>query len=111
MAPYIETTYYVTVTDENGCSSTVEATVINSTGIGENAIDINVYPNPTKQVVNIEAEGIRNVRVSDMLGQVLIEKNTSGDSVQIDLSTYAAGQYFLQVYTTNGMVTRKIVKR
>ena len=111
VAPNIETTYYVTVTNENGCSATAEATVINSTGINENVIDINVYPNPTKQVINIEAEEIRNVRVSDMLGQVLIDRNASGDRVQIDLSTYAAGQYFLQVYTANGTAVRKIVKK
>ena len=111
VAPYIETNYYVTVTDENGCSSVAEVTVINSTGIDENAIDVNVYPNPTKHVVYIEAEGIRNVRLTDMLGQVLVEKNESADRVQIDLSAYAAAQYFLQVYTSQGMVTRKIIKK
>ncbi len=111
VAPNIETTYYVTVTDENGCSSTAEVTVINSTGIGEDAIEVNIYPNPTKHVVYIEADGIHNIRVTDMLGQVLLERNESADRVQIDLSSYAAAQYFVQVYTTNGVVTRKIVKK
>lgn len=111
VAPSIETTYYVTVTDENGCSSTAEAVVINSTGIDEASINLNIYPNPTNNVVNVEADDMKNIRVTDVLGQVLIEKNATGDLMRIDMSKYASGQYFMQVYTAKGMITRKIVKK
>ena len=111
VAPNIETTYYVTVTDENGCSSTAEVTVINSTGIEEASISLNVYPNPTNHVVNIEAEDMKNICVTDVLGQVLIEKEANVERMQIDMSPYASGQYFLQVQTSKGLAIRKIVKK
>lgn len=111
VAPNYETTYSVTVTDENGCSDVAEVTVINSTGIGENISNLNVYPNPTKNIVYVEADEIRNIRVCDVLGQVLFETNKVGNRVEIDLCPYAVGQYLLHIYTADGIATRKVVKR
>ena len=106
----MDSIYYVTVTDEYGCSSTAEAIVTNATGIEENAISVNIYPNPTKTTVNIEADNITAIRVSDIMGQVLIDKTTRTDALQIDMSRFAHGQYFVSVCTSKGVVTRKIVK-
>jgi len=111
VAPAVTTTYTVTVTDANGCVATAEIVVSVDDGIGENAPVVNVYPNPTKHVVNVEADGITNIRVVDMLGQTLYETNASSNRVQIDLSGYAVGQYFLEVRTQNGIAIEKIVKR
>jgi hypothetical protein len=41
-------------------------------GVGDHdAIEANVYPNPTKGTVTVEAEGIESIRLTDMMGQVL----------------------------------------
>ena len=106
----MDSIYSVIVTDENGCSSTAEATVINATGVEENAINLNIYPNPTNSTLYVEADEMNKVRVSDIVGQVLFEKNTHDSRVQIDMSHYAAGQYFIQVHASNGVATRKIIK-
>ena len=107
----LDSIYTVTVTDEYGCSSTAEATVINATGVEENAINLNIYPNPTNNTLYIEADEINKVRISDIVGQVLYEKNTRDSRVQIDMSKYAAGQYFIQVHASNGVATRKVIKK
>ena len=111
VAPAVTTTYTVTVTDANGCVATAEIVVSVDDGIGENTPVVNVYPNPTKHVVNVEADDITNIRVVDMLGQTLYETNASSNRVQIDLSGYAVGQYFLEVRTQNGVTTQKVVKK
>jgi len=108
--PAIETLYYVTVTDENGCSKLIEARVVNATGVDENTMNLSIYPNPTNSTINIEAEGITNIRISDIMGQVLMERDTNTNAVHIDMSDFANGQYFIQVRTANGMATKKIVK-
>ena len=110
VAPVVTTTYTVTVTDANGCLATAEIVVSVDDGIGEDTPIVNIYPNPTKQVVNIEAENITNIRVVDMLGQTLYETNKCGDKVQIDLSGYSVGNYFLQVTANDRILTRKVVK-
>ena len=111
MAPVVTTTYTVTVTDANGCVATAEIVVSVDDGIVENTPVVNVYPNPTKHIVNVEADGITNIRVVDMLGQTLYETKANGDKVQIDLSGYAVGQYYLQISTENGFATQKVVKK
>ena len=108
--PAIETLYYVTITDENGCSKLVEARVLNATGVDEIPMELNIYPNPTKSAINIEANGITEVRICDLLGQVVMERTTRTDAMHIDMSDFANGQYFINVRTDNGMATRKIVK-
>ena len=108
--PAIETLYYVTVTDENGCSKLVEVRVVNATGIEENTIGLDIYPNPTNSTINIEADGITMIRISDIVGQTMMERKANASAMQIDLNGLANGQYIIQVYTTNGMATRKIVK-
>ena len=105
------TTYTVVGTNINGCSSTTQITVYTTDGVGENAFDISIYPNPVKNVVSVEAEGIRNIRLVDMLGQTLYDSDENGDAVQVDMSGFADGVYFMQVKTVNGIVTQKVVKK
>ena len=88
----------------------MEVRVVNATGVEENDMEINIYPNPTSNSVNIEANNMTSIRVSDIMGQVLMERYERTDAIQIDLSGFANGQYFIQVNTDNGVATRKIVK-
>jgi hypothetical protein len=105
------TTYTVVGTNVDGCSTTAEITVYTIDGVGANTFSLSVYPNPTRNVVRVEAEGIRNIRLVDMLGQTLYDSNESGDSVQVDMSGYAAGVYFMEVKTVNGIATQKVVRK
>ena len=105
------TTYTVTGFDADGCSSTVEITVHTIDGVSANNFSISIYPNPVRNVVSVEAEGIRNVRLVDMLGQTMYDSNESSDTVQIDMSGFACGVYFMEVKTVNGIATQKVVKK
>jgi len=79
-------------------------------GIDEHDVEVNVYPNPTKGTVTIEAESIESIRLSNMMGQVLDWVETDGaDSVMLNLNSLAPSIYLLEIKTINGIVKRRVV--
>ena len=72
----------------------------------ENVISA-VYPNPTKGVVKIEAENIKNVSVLNSLGQILFESEVGGNAFEYDFSGNEAGVYFIKVETVKGVETKR----
>ena len=71
---------------------------------------VKVYPNPSKDVFNIEGEGIRKVEVVNAFGQVVYAQEVGNNTVQIDLSDCANGVYMLRVVTEQGTKTQRIMK-
>ena len=71
---------------------------------------VNVFPNPSKDIFNVEGNGIRKVEVLDVWGQVVLAKETRDNLVQLDLGGKAAGVYMLRVLTENGVSTHKLIK-
>jgi hypothetical protein len=77
-----------------------------------------VYPNPTKGeliIKNYEL-GIDNVEVFDVMGKSVIQLrllslSKYNYSTEIDLRQFPAGIYFIKIQTTDGMITRKVVKQ
>ena len=80
-------------------------------GVGDHdAIEANVYPNPTKGTVTVEAEGIESIRLTDMMGQVLYWREYDrSNTVILNLNGYAPSVYLLEIKTTEGMVKRRVV--
>lgn len=76
----------------------------------QESFELQVYPNPTKGTITIEAEGIENIRLVDMLGQML-ESNEydRSDSAILNLNGYTPSVYLLEIKTTNGVVKRRVV--
>lgn len=71
---------------------------------------VQVYPNPTKGTVRIEAESIESLRLIDKLGQVLeVVDCHRSDSYDLNLSTYAPSVYLLEIKTVNGIVKKPVV--
>ena len=73
----------------------------------ENVIST-VYPNPTKDIVKIEAEGIKNVSVFNSLGQIIFDNASNGDVFEYDFSGNDAGVYFIKVETEKGVETKRV---
>lgn len=96
------------------CSNEFEVILpINSTyfGVEDNgALEVMVYPNPTRNMVTVEAEGIERLRLIDMMGQVL-EVHDFGRSEQaiLYLSGYTPAVYLLEISTMNGTVRKRLV--
>ena len=87
----------------------LSVTAGNHAGIEEaNDSRIALYPNPTTSILNIAANGVKEVSVLDINGRtVMTEQNVNS----IDLSELANGVYFVRVITNDGVATEKIVKK
>lgn len=72
-----------------------------------NALEINVFPNPAGDLVMIETEGLERVMIMDLTGRVVKEVQTN----RIDLSSLTRGLYVLSVETSNGFLKKTFVKR
>ena len=70
-----------------------------------------VYPNPTKDVVDINCEGCDEISLYNAVGQRMALINTEGRGhIQINMSGMANGVYVLQAASSGKIITRRIVK-
>lgn len=71
---------------------------------------ISVYPNPAKTNVVVSSNSLMNqVLLINIIGQVVLELTPNSNSVNIDLSKFNSGVYFLRVTNANTQQTRKII--
>ena len=66
-------------------------------GINKQELAIGLYPNPTKNTVNLEINKDVHYELISPLGQRLLEGELTGDNKQIDLSQFPAGMYYLYI--------------
>lgn len=72
-------------------------------------ISLNVYPNPAKNELNIvSSEMIREVRLIDMLGQVVYTSPVQGQRLSLNVNQFRNGIYFVHILTPSGIHTRKV---
>ena len=71
---------------------------------------VNVYPNPTIGMLNIEGQGTMHISVSNLLGQMLQETTVEGNTT-LDLSHYESGMYLVRIETENGVMVQKVTIR
>ena len=78
-------------------------------GVNEQTLEVNVYPNPTKGTVTIEAEGIESIRLVNMMGQVLENRQCDrSDRYDLNLSGYAPSVYLIEIHTVYGTVMKRV---
>ena len=74
---------------------------------------LSLYPNPATEIVNIvSTNDIKAVEVLNYIGQTIYtNKNISLKKVQLNVTTFKAGVYFMKVTTTDGIRITKITVR
>ncbi len=71
-------------------------------------VQVGVYPNPTRDVVNIKSKAsIEEVIVRSMNGKTM----ASTSSTSVDLSSFESGVYLLEIKTDKGSVNKRVIKR
>ena len=102
----------------DGCDSIIHLTlhVAFNYGIEQHVAEqreFTVYPNPATTVVNIKGEDMRRIQVYNGLGKLVQMVEAEDDKyVQIQLSGYAPGNYFLRILLSDGqVVSKKIIVR
>jgi hypothetical protein len=102
-----------------GCDSIIVLHLTVETGIDNYAMtaSMNVYPNPTADKVNVQLtvdnESLNDgeIQLYDMYGKWLRTIKVTGKVTEIDLSSFAAGVYFVKALEGQQLIgVRKIVK-
>lgn len=76
-----------------------------------NKNDMLIFPNPTSQNVLIESNNkISKVKLFNMVGQLILVKETNQQSIKLDLSQLSRGTYLVSVENEFGTETKKVVK-
>ncbi|MDR2010317.1 MAG: C25 family cysteine peptidase [Bacteroidales bacterium] len=103
-----EITY--TSNDDETCSFNI--TVANRVGLGEHDFtNIEVYPNPTNNVLNILAPQNSNIGLINIIGQTVCNINSGKDIVRINMADYPDGTYFVRIVNNEQIVTKKVLVR
>jgi len=72
---------------------------------------INVYPNPAKNQISVNAKNtIKSVQLFDIQGRIINTSLFNDTKLDLDISTYSNGIYFFKITTEKGIKTQKIVK-
>jgi hypothetical protein len=86
--------------------ATCEALSVNDNFLSQ----LSVYPNPTKDIVTIKMPSnieVVSMKLFDVLGN-LVKKNAN--TTRLDVSNLSSGLYLLDITTTVGSITKKIVR-
>tara|TARA_B100000902_G_scaffold48580_1_gene55592 strand:- start:27296 stop:30160 length:2865 start_codon:yes stop_codon:yes gene_type:complete len=82
----------------------------NINSINEFISEINIYPNPTDGKINFLVNRNYKIKISNLLGQNLLETNVSDEDNIVDLSGFNTGIYYIDFYIENKYIeTRKII--
>ncbi len=69
---------------------------------------VSVYPNPTSDFLDIQnVKDLQKVRVFDMTGKKVIETS----STNIDVKGLSKGQYIVNIYSENEVISKKFIKK
>ena len=107
---YISDLGYVSITNPLSIEPFVDGpitAIFDQTGVDENSIAIDVYPNPTEGLICIDIEDLERIEVYAINGQFIKEFSNN----EIDITELNAGTYLLKVFTKSGWVMKQIVKR
>lgn len=106
-------TYKVKVTDNNNCVDSIEFAISNTVGIYDKEKEsmFSIYPNPTKEIVNIEF--VNNlpakVTITDIQGRTLKQFITNSASHALDVSNLNTGIYLLYVEQNQKIAIEKLI--
>ena len=92
----------------SGADPTVNYVTGHMTGMDELDANVNLYPNPTKGNVTIEANGMSRITVVSVLGQVVFDTELDADEYTLNMAHFNAGMYMVRIYTENGMTVKRV---
>jgi hypothetical protein len=99
--------YYLTLTDSSGCSATgapvyfVNVTPVSIEQMERVRIEINVYPNPSKEQITIKIKGNYSnekvIEFTDSKGQIILKKEIKDNTLQINSKSLNKGLNFYKI--------------
>lgn len=105
---YIYFDYNSPIVTNTTVNSFVSPLSINSTN--NSGVKVQVFPNPTSGSFTVKGKAIKSIRVSNLLGLELQNKQVNDNYSEIDLTNLPNGMYLLQIETETGRATELVIK-
>ena len=103
-----EPTYTFTAT----ASRTLTVNLINTSGVGELAHRITLYPNPVSDKLTVETtEAMTQVEVFNLVGTLVYSQKDNAKKVEIPTSDLPSGMYFIRLTMPSGTETHRFIKK
>ncbi len=96
--------YRLEIVDKNNSKTYSE---IRSVFLTNNDSRYTISPNPAKDFISINAQNIKEVKITDASGRLVIKSTKTN----IDISTLQKGVYFLEIITNNCNEVKKFIKQ
>ena len=107
-------TYYASQTI-NGCESQYRLPVIVQVTLSNEEFDtikIVYNPNPVIDILNIKASTeLKNAKICNLLGQTIFQQRFNSNEIQLNVSDFPTGTYFVIVESDDRKETFKILKK
>ena len=102
-------TYSVTVTDAIGCIQVDSVDISDFSAISdiENS-SINIYPNPSNGILNIENISNTEIYIYNILGEQISHYFIKDENTSLDISNLSNGTYLLKLVTNEGTYSKQI---
>ena len=75
----------------------------------QNPYEVSLFPNPANGKVTIEGNGLTRVELFDVQGRKLSEYLNLNEKLDIDVTHFDNGIYFVKLYSDNITVTKRLV--
>jgi hypothetical protein len=107
--------YNVMLITTNNCDSDTvyHNVVIVVTGVEENSLgNIEIYPNPARDNISIKLNNtaIDQIVLTDVIGKELLRINSMKPIVNVDLTPYMDGVYFIRLISCDKTINHRITK-
>ena len=70
-----------------------------------------VYPNPVRDQLTLQGEGLRHVSLISITGATVFDSAITSNGIVIDMANQPQGLYLLRVCTDEGVKVEKVVKQ
>jgi hypothetical protein len=116
-APGAGTYYYQVTAVYEGCESEPAVSgenpeenfvMVGVTGVGEDNDNVNLFPNPTKGNVTIQAKDMNRITVVSVLGQVVFDTELDQDEYILNMAQFNTGMYMVRIYTDGGVTVKRV---
>ena len=77
----------------------------------ENLPEVKLFPNPCSDILTIDLLGQEKMEIElvDVTGRIISKHMPKHQQLQIDLSAYSSGIYFVRIVSKSGILTKKLI--
>ncbi len=98
--------------ETNDAVTNIEGSTLSATESNKGKTSVNVYPNPTKGDVNINADSkINSIEIYDAQGRIIQKQiGVNSQNTKVSIRSNTSGMYILKIITEKETLTKKIIK-